>query len=308
MSQHSDSNSVTDSVVETHDCAICKKEVPDDAASMICDLCELWFHIECIPMSVERYNLLNELGDEEEDIKWLCKSCRVGFKEMKQRINVLERRVIELESGMERKINDKITDIVEERLERDRRVKNLVFFGVKEAPDDVIGQDRAKHDVKLLKKLSSEINGLEIKENDIDSSFRVGKKTAGKVRPLCIRFVSTSVKARVLRNGKELRNSSEEWKKKVYIAPDLTRTQRTENKRLYEELKARRDKEEDVVIKNGKIVPRAPSDVPPPAGRPRRNVNNRNDAAAGPSQKRTEDTRQSTHRKKRAKPTKGGNE
>ena len=266
-SLHSDNGEDSNNDEEGHDCAICKNEVPVDCDSMICDLCELWFHIECIPMTAERYNLLKELGDGEEDIKWFCPSCKVGFKEMKTKINVLEKRVRDLECGMERRINEKITDIVEERMERERRVKNLIFFGIQEAPDDIIGKDRAVFDTNCLKKLGTGISELEIKTSDVESTFRVGKKKSNGYRPLCVRFTSTSIKARLLRNGKMLRNSTDKQKKKAYIAPDLTRTQRADSKRLYDELKRRRDNDEDVIIKFGKIVPRPQEPAQLPARR-----------------------------------------
>ena len=53
--------------------------------------------------------------------------------------------------------------------------------------------------------------------------------------------------------AKNLRKS-EQWKG-VYISPDLTPSEREEGKKLRDELKARRARGEQVIIRRGRIVP-----------------------------------------------------
>ena len=57
----------------------------------------------------EKYVKVREV---EDIMKWFCDSCNCGFKNLKQKVSMLENRVHQLETGMERSINDKITDIV----------------------------------------------------------------------------------------------------------------------------------------------------------------------------------------------------
>ena len=60
----------------------------------------------------------------------------------------------------------------------------------------------------------------------------------------------------LLRRAKELRNTSEH-RGRVYVNPDQTKRQRELSKALRNELRARRDLGEDVVIRHGKIVSKA---------------------------------------------------
>ena len=96
---------------------------------------------------------------------------------------MLENRVQLLETGMERTINDKIIDIITERMERENRKKNLMFFGLPEASNDIKGKDRAVYDMSSLRAMKTVEKVLEIKNSDVEFSYRVGKYDAKKTRP-----------------------------------------------------------------------------------------------------------------------------
>ena len=258
---------------EFDQCQKCHNEVPDSPDpddlesrtaleaydALECELCEFWFHAECLGLDFEKYKKVRAV---EDFMKWFCESCNSGFKKLKETVTRLERRVEQLENGIERDINDKITDIVMERMERDKRKNNLMFFGLPEAGQDVKGRERANFDASSLRALKKVDKGLEIRTEDIETSFRVGKPDPEKTRPLCIKFVDPKVRGRVLRNGKMLNRATGQMKKMsdVYISPDLTKTQRAENRKLYEELKTKRDKskkdetDEEWVIRRGKVI------------------------------------------------------
>ena len=223
---------------------------PYDA--MQCELCDHWFHSSCLGWSMTKFRNVSAVADV---MKWFCSSCDVGFKKMKEQVTVLERRVSELEAGMERRINDKISDIVLERMEREKRKNNLIIFGVPEAGVQVKGNDRVTFDSKQIRALGTVHKDLSIAPKDIELMYRVGKPKKDINRPLCIKFAENKVKARVLRSGKNLQ--WDEARKTIFVSPDLTQTQREENKKLYDELKKRRkDTKEDLMIKHGKIVKR----------------------------------------------------
>ena len=80
---------------------------------------------------------------------------------------------------------------------------------------------------------------------------RIGKQVEGRDRLLRVVCCDEESKIGILRQAKLLSNTSF---KKVYINPDLTKTQREERKRLREELKRRKDVGEDVTIRYGRIV------------------------------------------------------
>ena len=264
--------SSVDSCEEKEACQKCGKEVPDSPDpeehpddlqnrsalknydALECDLCEYWFHAKCLGLSFEKYKKVREV---EDLMKWFCESCNAGFKKLKHQVTILENKVQQLESGMERAINDKITDIVMERMEREKRKKNLIFFGLPEADAEVEGSDRASFDKSSLRALRNVDTELEIKNENIELCFRVGKPERKKTRPLCVKFKDAAVKGRVLRGGKHLRGARGSLKS-VFIAPDLTQTQRAERRKLVEELKDKREATNDDgwVIKFGKIVKR----------------------------------------------------
>ena len=97
---------------------------------------------------------------------------------------------------------------------------------------------------------------LDILDVNIDSSFeikRVGKITSDRPRLLKVKFSSSSDRDDVLRQSKCLRNSKY---KNVYINKDLTPHQQKEPRALLQELKARRERNEDVMIRGNRVVSR----------------------------------------------------
>ena len=104
------------------------------------------------------------------------------------------------------------------------------------------------------------LDNLDIEPTSIQRPIRLGKKiTSGgkknKPRLLKVTISNTHVQKQVLKQAKNLKSCGSETMSKVFITPDLTLQEREENRKLRDELKARRDKgETDLVIRNGKIV------------------------------------------------------
>ena len=183
--------------------------------------------------------LKNEVDKQTVLVKALLKQ----VEELSAKNAVLEKKCIKLEENMVKTS----TVILEEINDRDRRRKNLVISGIAESTSGSIEEkNRDKERVNcLLKELS--IDGDEI----LRRIHRIGKQVEGRDRLLRVVCCDEESKIGVLRQAKLLRNTSF---KKVYINPDLTKTQREERKRLREELKRRKDVGEDVTIRYGRIV------------------------------------------------------
>ena len=151
-------------------------------------------------------------------------------------------------------------------MEREKRKKNLMFFGLPEAKQDIKGKDRAAFDMSSLRALKTVDKELEIKNADVEFSFRVGKYDAKKTRPLCVKFEDFKVTRRILGGGKLLKQAKGTMKSmnSVYIGPDFTQTQREERRKLYEELKKKREvtNDDDWIIKSGKIIKKLPDSQP----------------------------------------------
>ena len=87
---------------------------------------------------------------------------------------------------------------------------------------------------------------------------RLGKKTDGRDRPMKVIMTYEADNIRVIDRIKDLRRSTEEGDKEtlrqLYIVADLTATQGLEQKTLIQELERRSAGEDDIVIRNRRIV------------------------------------------------------
>jgi len=90
---------------------------------------------------------------------------------------------------------------------------------------------------------------------NVQKLFCIGKESDNKVKPLLICLESETEKQLLLSRAPKLRFFTQY--KKVYIAPDITRFQRTKHRKLVDELKRRKQQgEQNRIIKNGSIVRR----------------------------------------------------
>jgi hypothetical protein len=155
----------------------------------------------------------------------------------------------ELEREKELKNKDKeIQQKMFEVMEREKRKKNLIIRGIKEE-----GEINERDEVKKI------LETLIVDNIKYDIIGRVGKKgTEGsKGRPLRIQVEDVDQKWRILSRGKKLKDAGEEWLRKVYLAPDLTKVQQEEDKKLRDKVKEFRDTGKlNVRITKGQVVSR----------------------------------------------------
>lgn len=131
----------------------------------------------------------------------------------------------ELEREKETRNKDKeIKQRMFEVMQRGKRRNNLIITGKMESSE--VNEQEVK---KILDTLMEEVN---IKYDIIG---RVVKKEIGgsKGRPLRIQLDDVDHKRRLLSRGKKLKDTGEGFKK-VYLAPDLTKLQQEEDKKLKE--------------------------------------------------------------------------
>ena len=248
----------TDEEVEY--CGSCNDIVSDGDKSLCCEACNKWFHINCINISVSKYK---SIGSLQSIVRWFCTQCDVKIKNALSKLALLEAKVSELEAKIELNIEKKIEDMLDERLEREKKKNNLIIFGVPEAPDDnknKQGAERKQYDIEKLEKLNDGLcDELNIETSMIDNIYRIGKVSTNtnRPRPICIKLKNASDKYRLLNNAKRLREAQSGWQKEVYISLDYTKHQRELRKKAMDELKIRRDAGElNLVIRNFKVVTR----------------------------------------------------
>ena len=156
---------------------------------------------------------------------------------------------------MEKIIEEKVKNYLDEKKGKDERQCNLIFHNVPESKSgdtDVRKEEDQTQVHRILQHLD-----VQISPSDIEQAVRLGKKTDGQERPrlLKIKLSRVEPKKQTLSRAKKLKDSKNECYNSVFISPDLTFQEREENRRLRNDLKARRDNgEENIIIRNGKIV------------------------------------------------------
>ena len=122
-------------------------------------------------------------------------------------------------------------------------------------------EQRALKDTEALTGLCH--TEFKIADGKVRRVTRVGafKSTSARPRLLLVEFSDISIKRLILRQATKLRRSSK-WSD-VYISPDLTPKEHSHNKKLRDELKARKNSgEKDIYIKYGKIISRPSNSTP----------------------------------------------
>ena len=103
----------------------CKKEVKEGEKAMLCEGCDIWFHLKCIGMSSNLYEALGEEeeGEEKETgLHWYCEVCDVEVRKMMEKIKELEDKHTKMESEVQ-KIVKGMDEMIkrEKEMEEDRR-------------------------------------------------------------------------------------------------------------------------------------------------------------------------------------------
>ena len=123
--------------------------------------------------------------------------------------------------------------------DRKRRRHNVVIHGLAEAPADVIGKDRATHDLARLQELLQQIE-VQMEANDlIKFSKRLGsfqgRRNPDKPRPLLIGVSSDEIVETLTEASQALKVKPAPWKD-VRIVRDLTAQHREEERSMFAEV------------------------------------------------------------------------
>lgn len=272
-------------------CGDCDRPVRSNQNAMFCDLCEHWFHIGCQHMHINEYKLYMH---EDYKATWFCKQCNsrvrhlskenkaikeentmlkeenTGLKraneELKEQIKLLEElqeqfhdtvnKVDGLKTQIKQEILEEVLEDLDERREKEEKKSNLIIFNVEEKTYQS-RQERMDSELKFCEEIFQSIE-TEATTRNIIEIRRLGKYNAqgtnANPRPLLVKMTDTHIKWNIIKNGKKLRDVRNHMISKLRIVPDLTRKEREADKKLKEELKAKRDVgETDWIIKKGKL-------------------------------------------------------
>ena len=141
------------------------------------------------------------------------------------------------------------SQIIDEIERRTFRPSNLIFSGIPE-PMEGSADEHQKQDLVKFGQILRELGC--IKDSGEIKILRIGKQRNERPRLLKAVCPNHDTKIKILKNGKDLRNST--IHRHVYVNPYLTPIQQEEGRRLREELRARKHDGEDVVIFRRKVV------------------------------------------------------
>ena len=146
---------------------------------------------------------------------------------------------------------------------------NLCVFGMNVAPNNSDKDSFIDFCATIIS-----IPRIEL-EAGIVSAERTGREITGKIRPLVLKLSTEDLKHKILRSVKLMKDYNDSIKpcSPVIIAPDLTRRQQEANFKLRDELRARKDNNENVRIQNGRIVNVCNTTAAPPRSGTRINRN-----------------------------------
>ena len=269
-------------------CGKCGDEVK--SKSLCCQICEFWYHADCVPgMNKEYFDNCKLTFDLIGHSAFLCQVCqkvvskfKSTMRDMEEKMMALENRVTVLEmeketlaqkvvsmemktskveeslegvekevvSGMEKAKEEVKKDMGREMKEREDRSLNVVFYGVEESKEVQLEAKRKEEQEKV----GEVIRCIGVEVNDeMEIKFRAGKKSEGegaKPRPLIVRISDEEKRERILRESRNLARSPAF--KAVFVAPDLTWAQREEARKEEKELRELADKKTEESKNEGK--------------------------------------------------------
>lgn len=193
--------------------------------------------------------LKDETVQEEDKFEKLKKGILESVKSMNEDLKLELMRKIPRSNHVDNKEN-----IMDEE-----RKQNLIIYNVEECLDED-PLNRKEDDLKTVMEIFEKGTKVYRQDYDIKRVIRLGKRydengQVKKRRPILVRLGSVQEKWKIIKRANYLSNAPDGLHK-VSIVLDLNEKQREENKKLIEELKSRRERGEDVVIRRGEIYPR----------------------------------------------------
>ena len=245
-------------ILKTH-CARCDNKL--DNKNIECNSCKLLFCVRCSGLSTQAFELIQ--GGGLDGYHHLCQSCKHTMptlenidkkltlfnKNQEKRLSTLEdqmkgveiktRQIVheslkntkqEVLENIEDKISSMVDAKVKEIDDRRRREMNIVIFNLQEGAS-ASGTENKEYDENNIKIIAADL-GLENLE--IETSYRLGKKSREKPRVLKIILSSKRDRKFLLDNAKHIKTKAQIQFRNVIIFKDLTLEQRKDRKQKRE--------------------------------------------------------------------------
>ena len=147
---------------------------------------------------------------------------------------------------------DKKAEHESEKLSHELRALNICVFNIPESDADSL-EEQYKEDVKKFKEVIS--SHVTLEKEDVKAFFRIGReRQPTKARPILLKLSNEDARLKLLKL-RNLKFNDDTGEYDIYINPDRTKKEQDEHRKLLAELRERRSNgEENIIIKNGKII------------------------------------------------------
>lgn len=242
-------------------CNLCNSKC-DHEKSLLCNICEKYYHGQCVNVSKASFDLLQKLRNS---ILWMCPSCKqIGSKLVKmvstrfERQSTMEADIADLKEKVSSlsqsdsstvRITEQSTEnclsnekLASELEDRNRRAQNAIISGL------AVGNDLSVDVAKFVDTLN-----VNKSADNILKVWKLSKSSDNKSSLIGVRFKSVDVRDSILRAARA-RPRQSVLESRIYVNPDLTLWQRERLKNAKAEFKRRKAAGEKVRLKGLEIV------------------------------------------------------
>ena len=245
-------------------CKSCYQEV--DSKGIQCDRCLSWLDLKCSGLKASHYKFLNE--NNIPGFKWFCKDCETEGESDKTDtnvqlvqqgakidnlgllINTIQQQQIAMQqqnqvilemlksknadSNLEDKIKVHVTEVIENKNEKEVIKNNLNFRNIPEdeSDDDKVSATTDINSVKnILNFLHPDMSVESLDRHTVTRCGKVRRPPGSTPRPIKVTLKSEEDKVQVLKMEKKMKDY--EPIKRVRICRDKTRKEQEEDKKLH---------------------------------------------------------------------------
>ena len=156
-----------------NECPICNKKVVDSDKALCCCRCKQWKHATCLKMSNNVFNVLSK----QTLTMWFCPDDCIKEAEevfngpdsekltaLNSKVDLLLKSFSDLklvqdnqEEILNRKIEEKVKEVLQEQKEVERSKLNLLLFKAPEAAEDASKEEEKNHDLLVMNDILTEL-------------------------------------------------------------------------------------------------------------------------------------------------------
>lgn len=249
-------------VEQNNKCGLCQLQVTNKGLQ--CDYCDKWFHPACESLNDQEYVLMSA-----PRFKFFCTACNdhaTGIlkflHEVKKKNEVMDKRITECEKQLksvttfqkevEGNFPQMVRDEVYEIRNKESKIRNLAISNLPEIVDDDNPEENTTQTVSSFFREALDLGDIIVKE-----AKRINNPPGreGQTRMVITTLDTKEMKYKVLNKAKDLRKSSNQTWKDVYISPDQTKKERQLGYQLRQQLRDRRAQgETNLIIRGNKII------------------------------------------------------